>query len=176
MRAPFQDRSALGQEGFTLLEMVLVVFILGMVMAIAFPRITNVGGGDLKVETRTLIGHIQGLYGEAALTSKRHRLVFDLDAERYWAEVERNGEYTRVSHDFLKPVSLPVNIRLTDVITAGTGKKSEGTAYTHFYPLGRVDFTTIHLEERDGDTITLEVNPVSGKVTLLDGYVEHYKG
>ncbi|MBI5135836.1 MAG: type II secretion system protein [Nitrospirae bacterium] len=188
MRRPFRQWRAAGQGGFTLIELVLVLFVIGMVVAVAFPRFRNLGGGDLDSETRTLIGHIQGLYSEATFTRRTHRLVFDLDGNRYWAEVanvtETEGEtgpektqaFAPVVTTFLRPVRLPRDVELTDVTAAGRGKRSDGTAYTYFYPLGRTDFTVIHLSQGDDRQVTLRVNPVSGRVTLDDGYREEFTG
>lgn len=164
------------ERGFTLLEVMLVLFIIGVVTALVFPKITNLGGGNLKVESRTLIGHIQALYSEATFTRKMHRLVFDLDAQRYHAEVAVNGIFTPVEGTFLAPVKLPVNIAFTDVVTEGSSKRSEGRAYAYFHPLGRVNFTTIHMEDEDDVAMTLEVNPLTGRVKVKEGYVDVLSG
>jgi len=169
------------QAGFTLVELVLVMFIIGMMLAVVFPKFRNIGGGDLKHETRTLIGNIQALYGEATFTRRLHRLVFDLEQDRYWAEVgvaDGAGavSFHPVAATFLKPVKLPLNIEINDVRAGSRGKRSMGTAYTYFHPLGRVDFTTIHMTQGDDDVMTLQVNPITGKVSLASGYVETVNG
>lgn len=175
-REPYSRRNGC-QGGYTLIELILVMLVIGVVLAVAFPRFGVLGGGDLRLESRTLIGHVQGLYGEATFTRKLHRLVFDLDEQRYWAEVEVGGEqgFGPVGRTFLKPKILPDNIRLVDVTTARSGKHSDGHAYAYFYPLGRADFTTVHL--RDGDQVmTLQVNPITGRVSVADRYLEGLTG
>jgi general secretion pathway protein H len=173
------SRRPLGQAGFTLLELVLVIFIIGMVTALVFPKFRNLGGGDVKVEARTLIGRIQGLYNEATFTRHTHRLVYDLDTQRYWGEVkpkEGGDEFTEVDPTFMAPVTLPTGVTLKDVVTERAGKRQEGKAYTYFLPLGRAEVTTIHLEEKDGAELTLQVNPLTGKVRVEKGYVETEQG
>jgi hypothetical protein len=158
------------------MELVLVMFIIGMMMAVAFPKFRNIGGGDLRQESRTLIGHVQALYGEATFTRRPHRLVFDLEANRYWAEVANGDSFGPVDATFLKPVTLPLNIEISDVVSGGRGKKSMGTAYTYFHPLGRVDFTIIHMAKGDDEVMTLQVNPITGKVTVTDIYTDVISG
>ncbi len=180
-------RPGAGQGGFTLIELTLVMLVIGLMMAITLPKFRNIGGGDMKLEARTLIGQIQGLYSEATFTRRQHRLVFDLDRNRYWGEAEVPSKRQRdeqgrpiltkkvfrpVTRDFLKPVTLPRGVELTDVIAGAFGKRSGGTVYTNFYPLGRTDFTTIHLEDDDSDVMTLMINPVTGRVTVADNYLE----
>jgi len=175
------------EAGFTLIELMLVMFIIGTILAVALPKFSNIGGGSLKHETRTLIGNIQALYGEATFTRRQHRLVFDLGENRYWAEVAQVAEvgsegetlavrFQPVAATFLKPVKLPINIEISDVQSGSRGKKSMGTAYTYFHPLGQVDFTTIHMAQGDDDIMTLQVNPITGKVTLADGYMDTVNG
>jgi len=167
-------RAPRGTAGFTLLEVVLVILIIGIVVAVAFPRFTNIGGGDLKLEARTLIGRIQGLYAEAAFTRRPHRLLFDLDENRYSAEVMNVETRTFVPVDptFMAPVQLPSGVTFKDVTTARAGKREEGQVALLFDPMGQAEFATIHLEDRDGAALTLEINPLTGKVAVKDGYVE----
>lgn len=176
-RASLQRRP-FGRAGFTLLELVLVLLVIGVVTALVFPKFRNLGGGDVKVEARTLIGRIQGLYNEATFTRRTHRLVYDLDAQRYWGEVKegRGDAYTPVDPAFMSPVTLPSGVSLEDVVTERAGKRQEGKAYTYFLPLGRAEFTTIHLEAKDGPQLTLRVNPLTGKVRVDSGYVEAEHG
>lgn len=84
--------------------------------------------------------------------------------------------FAPVASSFLHAVTLPRDVELTDVIAAGRGKRTDGMAYSYFYPLGRVDFTVIHLSEEDDREVTLMVNPVSGKVKVTDGYLEAVAG
>ncbi|MFQ5509116.1 MAG: Tfp pilus assembly protein FimT/FimU [Leptospirillia bacterium] len=159
--------------GFTLIEVTLVLFVIGIMMAVAFPKFRNISGGDIKGEARTLIGQVQGLYGEATFTRRAHRLVFDLDGGRYWGEVKVGDKFQSVARTFLKPHAMPRNVSLRDVTTPRDGKRSDGTTYAYFHPLGRVDFTTIHLETEDGDDVlTLELNPINGKVKVTAGDLE----
>lgn len=160
--------------GFTLLEVVLVLLVIGLVLAVAFPRIRNIGGGDVKLEARTLIGRIQGLYAEAAFTRRAHRLVLDVDKERYAAEVfdDDANAYVPVERTFMAPVQLPSGIDLKDVITARAGKRAEGQAEIRFDPMGQAEFAEIHLEDEDGETLTLQINPLTGRVAVKEGYVE----
>ncbi len=175
----------LGQGGFTLIELTLVMFIIGMLVALTFPKFRNIGGGDIKLETRTLIAYVQGLYSEATFTRRQHRLVLDLSENRYWGEAEQPTGMGRptgrkvfrpVGRDFLKPVTLPKGVTLDDAIVGAFGKRTDGTVYANFYPLGRVDFTTIHLSDDGDGVMTLMVNPITGQVTVSNRYLEQGPG
>jgi len=172
-----RPRAPHAQAGFTLLELALVLFIIGIMVVVAYPKFRNLGGGDVKMEARTLIGRIQALYGEATFTRRTYRLVYDLDAQRYWGEVKTGDDaYGPVDRTLMAPVALPAGVSLKDVTTERAGKRDEGKAYTYFLPLGRADYTTIHLAARDGDELTLFVTPLTGRVTVEDGYKEALKG
>lgn len=171
---------ARGQRGFTLIEVTLVLFIVGLMVALVFPRIPNVGGGNFKKEARTLSGFISGLYAEATFTRRNHRLVIDLDSQRYWGEmapdVEQNTVYQPLESTFLRPVRLPSGVRVVDVEEPSRGKLHGGKVYAHFHPLGRAELVMIHMEDEGGDELTLKVNPFSGGVEVLDGYVDMQVG
>jgi prepilin-type N-terminal cleavage/methylation domain-containing protein len=172
-----RGRAPLGQAGFTLLELALVLLIIGIMVVVAYPKFRNLGGGDVKMEARTLIGRIQALYGEATFTRRTYRLVYDLDAQRYWGEMKTgDDQYQPVDRTFMAPVALPDGVKLKDVITERAGKLGEGKAYTYFLPLGRADYTTIHLAAKDGPELTLFVTPLTGRVTVEDGYKEDLRG
>lgn len=174
MRRPFHKTT--GQRGFTLIEVTLVLFILGLMAAVVFPRIPNVGGGNFKKEARTLSGFIGGLYAEATFTRRMHRLVIDLDSQRYWGEyapdVEKRTRYQPLENSFLRPVRLPSGVRVVDVQEPSRGKQHGGQVFAHFHPLGRAELVMIHLEDDGGEELTLRVNPFSGGVEVLDGYVD----
>jgi hypothetical protein len=67
---------------------------------------------------------------------------------------------------------LPDIVRFADVNTLKQGKVTLGVAYTDFYPVGRVDKTTVHLTDERKENLTLVVNPVTGRVKVYEGYQE----
>ena len=166
-------RSAL--PGFTLLELAIVMFVMGLVMLIAMPYFGGFKNTQLKSEARRLAGRSNYLYEEAGAQKVMLRLNFDLDGNCYFV--------TRLDPLAARPafrpetgpaggrILLPAGVRLRDVWVEGVGSLRRGTIGTQFYPGGAVDATVIHLEASSGARMTLSIDPSSGRVAIANGYL-----
>lgn len=77
--------------GFTLMELMVVVALIGGLISLVIPSVRALGGLDLKTEITKVAGLTSEVYALAALSGKTHRIVFDLDHGAYWVE-EKEGE------------------------------------------------------------------------------------
>ena len=86
----FATRSARGgrdgELGFTLIELIIVVAIVGLIMSIGVSGFRSLARSDLRASATNLAGAMRFLFDRASTTGKTHRLVLDLEAGRYWAE------------------------------------------------------------------------------------------
>jgi len=90
MNQPWNNRSKRGstnQHGFTLLEMIVVVAIIGLFLAVGIPAMGSLSGKDMKVASREISEEIRAAYDEAFLHNKSFRVVWNLDRNGYWIEV-----------------------------------------------------------------------------------------
>jgi len=86
------------QRGFTLLELIIVIAIIGLLMGGAVMAIGAVTGTKAKASATELAGTIRLLYDSAALTGRTCRLVFELPSPKdddtpvkYHAECAKAG-------------------------------------------------------------------------------------
>lgn len=172
-KMPISKAGIWTNRGFTFLELAVVLLILGLVAAFAIPTLRGFWSSDLNLTTRHLVRTVYFLADRAAATKRIYRLNYDLNQHEYWATVRSGeGDFVPVDSTVMKQVVLPDRIRFTDVVTLHQGKVSEGQAYTDFYPVGRVDKTTLHLIDKDERNLTLIINPVTGRVKVYEGYQE----
>ena len=154
--------------GFTLIEIILVILIIGLVTSLVMPRINAFTGGDLRGTTRHLAGTFRYLTEESATTKKRFRLHYDLKEGTYWVETQNDeGEFVQ---DGGKKF-LPRGVSFEDVVTLQQGKVTSGESFTDFFPLG-VENTILHLRDRGGHLFSLIVNPLTGRMRVVDRYVD----
>ncbi len=157
--------------GFTLLELMVIVSILGITALMVFPKISAFGVNSGKTETRRLSRLIQHLAQESLATKNYYRLYYDLEEEAYSVRILQGREFVPVSGGLITGRKLPDGLVFEDVVTFRHGKVQDGEVYTEFFPLG-VEKTTIHLKEGDDAVWTLIVNSLTGRVKIFDSYIE----
>ncbi|AKU91325.1 pilus assembly FimT family protein [Vulgatibacter incomptus] len=74
------------ERGFTLLELLVVIGVVVALGMAVIPSIEAVMGVKTREEVGKLAGSIRAMYGEAALSGRTCRLVFDLDETLWWPE------------------------------------------------------------------------------------------
>ena len=156
--------------GFTLIEMIIVLFLLAGVLAIVIPRI--VVGADLSATGRKFIGGIRSLQGLAATVQKPVKLYVDLDQGTYWAMVlEGKEEKAPLDAAWAEPRTLPSPIRFTD-ISMGQTKRVSGRIDLSFFPSGRIDPVVVHLTDGSNNVLAIAVEPVTGAIRTSDERIE----
>jgi general secretion pathway protein H len=80
-------------SGFTLLEMLIVLVIVGLIAGMSIRGLRTLAKTDLRANTARLSGAVRYLFDRASTTGKYHRLVIDVDEGRYWAEVSDDRFY-----------------------------------------------------------------------------------
>ncbi len=167
--------SASGAPGFTLLEIAVVIFIMGLVTTLAIPYLGGFHGAQLKSEARRLAGRANYLYDEAATQQVIYRMTFDLDHNLYYVTrldpYGPDSKFLPFSGPWGYAVAMPPGLRLRDVSVEGIGGAKAGSISCQFYPEGYVDATVIHLDTVSGSVLTLSFNPLTGNVGIVSGDV-----
>ncbi len=160
----------LSSAGFTLLEIIMVMFLLGGVLVLVVPRI--VVGEDLGSTGRTLIGVLRSLQTLAITGQKPVRLYLDLDQGTYWAMVlEGKEEKLPLDGYWLKPRTLPERVKFVDV-SVGQNKRLSGRIDLLFFPNGRIDPVTMHLGDPSNNLLAIAVESLTGAIRTSDERIE----
>ncbi|MDH5678960.1 MAG: type II secretion system GspH family protein, partial [Nitrospinota bacterium] len=159
--------------GFTLVEIAMVVLIIGIMSAMLIPRLPDVGGWRLKSAARKLSRTISAIYDKSATSKLVYRLTLDFSENGYYVSLlNTEGEFEKRDILFAKETHLPENMSFLSVQTPGQEKVEKGKAHIHFFPMGFAEYSAIHIGEEGGDVMTLVVHPVTGRVKIIEGYVE----
>ena len=169
----FTSHVSRSSQGFTILEMIIVLFLLGGVMVLVVPRI--IINEDLSSTGRKFIGTLRILQRLAETSQKPVKLYLDLDNGTYWAMVVDGTEERRpLDATWARPRTFPEMIRMTEV-AVGNAKLTYGRADLLFHPNGRIDPATLYFSDSSNNLLVLVVDSVTGNIRTLDQRPEFIK-
>lgn len=151
----------------------MVLLVLGIIAAVTIPRVGGVlDRRQMERSINALRGMTRYLQSRAATTKRIYRLTFDLDKQIVSAcyltpegcQIDRN----RITRDY----RLPEAIEVLDVVNAAGEKIQAGLAGTHFHPSGLVEPSIIHLQGVNAARYTLVIEPLTGRMKVINGYVD----
>jgi len=164
---------AAARPGFTLLELAIVIFVMGLVMTLAVPYLGGFREEVLKSQARQLAGRTRYLFDQAAAQKVVMRLSFDIDHDGYYVSrldpYSMKPVFTLDDGAWTGPVQLPTGIAVRDVSVEGIGTVNRGTISAQFYPDGYADAMVVHMVDDKGTVLTLSLSPLTGDVTIQNG-------
>ncbi len=158
--------SSRSSEGFTLLEILVVLFLLAGVVVVVLPRI--IFSESLDSTGRKFIGALHTLQGLAATGQKPIKLYLDIDRGTYWAKViDGKEEKPPLDANWKATRTLPDSIRFTEV-AIGQDKREFGLGEISFFPNGRIDPVTVHFKDQSNNLLALSVDSLTGAIRTSD--------
>lgn len=140
-----------GKRGFTLFELVVVLFILSLLMAVVLPSF-SASGGRLKSDAREVASIIRYLNDASAMRKATLRLAFDFRNRSLSWEEEGRGRTERI--ESLSSVTLPTR-----------GEVTEGELIVFFSPLGLAEHMDVRLALGE-EEMTVSFNPISRRTKI----------
>ncbi|MFO0697975.1 MAG: type II secretion system protein [Nitrospira sp.] len=152
--------------GFTLLEMLFALFLLGGVLAVVLPRISF--EEDLRSTGRKLVGLLRTFQAQAAIDQTPIRLYLDVDQGLYWMMViEGKEERLPLDPTWKLPRTLPEGVRMTE-ISIGQDKRMSGRVGVTFFPSGRIEPVTMYLMDNKNNLLGIAVDSLTGSIRVSD--------
>jgi len=149
---PISRTGTCNSRGFTLLELIVVLFVISLVAAIVLPSFAGFGESKLKSEAREIASVLRYMNDSAVSRKETFAMRFDLDKNVIsWKGPE--GEKTRSFDD------------ITGVTTQSIGTVSKGEVTFFFEPLGVRENLSVHVGRGDKNMI-ITLNHLSGRVKI----------
>ncbi len=140
--------------GFTLLELVLVIFIFSVAAAIVFPSFSVFETTKIKSDAKKIASILRYLNESAITTKETSSLKLDLKRKSL-LYIAQDGEKKDV-FDTIHAVELQ-----------SKGMLSEGDVTLFFYPQGAAENINIHLSDNKSSLI-VAFNHLSGRVKIIE--------
>lgn len=144
-----KERMKFGRKGFSLVEVVIVVALIGIIATIAVPNFQNyIRNRNLKTAAQEISSEFFVTRQRALAESRTYRLVFDVGNNRYTTEEQTApGVWT---------------VRQTKQVAASAAA-NDGIVITSsptftFQPRGTVSLGTVNVQNSIGSVATITVN------------------
>ena len=155
--------------GFTLIELSVVLFVLGLMLWLVIPRLATVMGPDRNTVFREIAAGSEEAFDMALFEKQEVRFVIDPSAGTFRFQVA--GE----SGPRQRPRSLAEGLTITGIRVDGEDRPPDIVTEILYLPGGKVPaFRIFFRDSGEGGAHpewTLRVNPYDGSVDVLEGNV-----
>ncbi len=160
-------------QGFTLIELIVVISIISVLLAFSLPRLdaSFFSDKDRKISTWILL-KVKLLKEQAVQEQTLFVLNVDLDEGTMWTSAGPMTDETPKTDEF----KVPSGFEIMDVAVPGDDpnddkKVSRGVAEINFYRQGYSDKAIIHLRDRDNNQFSYLIEPFLPHVKIVEEYV-----
>jgi prepilin-type N-terminal cleavage/methylation domain-containing protein len=157
-------------RGFTLVELAVVLFVLGLVLWVALPRLSRVGEPDRDTVFRTLSGASEAAYDLSLFEKRETRLVLHPSDGTYaFLHPDRPTEEKRT-------LEFGSRLSVTGIRIEGEDRPLDLPTEIRYLPGGRVTSARIFFRDDGGggnapSQWTLRLSTFDGSMKILEGTV-----
>lgn len=161
-------------NGFTLIELIVVLSLVSVMLFVATPRFSDfLFGDDTDTTLRWLMIKIRDVKQRSVAEQKDYVLNLDFENNRMWMtdeSLETDEDLAKASD---KGYSLPEGLHLLDVEYFGKGRLSLGIAPLLFSRQGYSDRAIIHLSRSDETPLSVLIEPFLPDVITEHEYLSY---
>jgi len=160
-----------GRAGFTLVELIVVVALIGIILTFSVPRFRNDAIADgFHQATRYFMVAVPGLKDRAVREQKDYVLHIDIGANRLWVTSNRMTE-EEAEEAAMESRLLSEDVTITAVEYPDVLPVTDGQVGIRFYRKGYSDKAIIHLSDQDSRQRSLLIEPFLRRIRLYDRVV-----
>ncbi len=172
--SPCCPKRAADEQGFTLIELIVVTFLIGIMLSISIPSLRNTFLNDpLKATTRKMIGLVTGVRELAARSQQPYMLHISEIENRIWYEKEVEGETKEKDTLPEGDLPFPESIKITGIWVGNEDTLAQGHIGIWISKQGFMNNTTIRIEDDDGKHLNVQFYPFIDPAIVSDEATPH---
>jgi len=153
-----------GRDGFTLIEMGVVVFILALLLAVAGPSLVRAFNDAVVSDAARKFALTCRQARLQAVTQQRPATVFvNLDQQRFWLAQPLPTADGALEEHTIKSVQLSGRVVLTKAEVPDAAEPDPKQAEIKFYPNGTCDAATVVVTGNDKNPLAVTLDPITSK-------------
>jgi len=165
-------------DGFTLIELIVVVTILGIISAVVMPQIGNISPKyRLRSAARVVGSQISWTRSMAGATGEEYAMRYDLEAGALWSILppgkDDDPELDIDEREALEKLELPDHIKIAEIrFPDGDKEEGSGIAEVVFDPHGNDGSHVVILQNEEETKISVKFSSLIGTVDYFAGEAE----
>ena len=162
------------RNGFTLIELALVIFIIGFLLSVVFSSLKNLIAPDVYSESELLTAVLKNYYKQAQLQNINILLELNLDKNTYSAKKKYFDEENGFQYKEILQKDLPATIQIISIINVDGILQDSGIVKIPFtYNAISADYI-IHIGKDDNIENSIIIYRYGGKVEIKKGRVDTF--
>ena len=149
------------REGFTLVELIVVIFIISIITAMIMPNLWDREERALQSEAKRIGSTLRYINDEAAGKKQTYLVKIDLNTDSWSYAGDKESRTFKMKKDII----------FKDIIVPSLGEVSIGEVNLTFGPTGPEEPITVHLVKNKSE-YTVMFNHISGRAKIHEGYVQ----
>jgi type II secretory pathway pseudopilin PulG len=161
------------QEGFTLLELIIVCLLITVSLAFSVPNLRQALVIDqLAASSRKIIALIREVRQLAAQEQQAYWVHVDLDQKKIWYQLDMDAPTGENGREDPHPsIQLPPSVRLQDILYGTAEKKTYGEISLWINKKGYMNQTILHLADDQDNIISIVLSPFLNTIKAYDTYI-----
>ncbi len=161
---------ALNEKGFTLIELIVVTFLIGIMLSISIPSLRNAFFNDpLKATARKIIGLVTGVRELAVRSQQPYLLHISQLENRIWYEKEAEGkENAENDTSYGNEISFPESVKISEILTGDSDSSSKDGTVIWISKQGYMIDTIVRINDNDGNHLNVQFYPFLDPALISD--------